>query len=233
MKRTGVILAAALLLATDAVVLLKAARNRFGEPRESIELTERELALVRPQRDSTALFLKLEYGNVWRFPKYEDGPGWFDQGKLEELGFDCSFPLTDEAAARHYGVHPAREAFIVLELDEARENGSRLHPVDAGLRATALRTKHADPARYLIVPALVSVHYVPKPYVAGVIDMREPYLQGLIQMLRVEEVAVPPAALRMLLELPPAVPVGPPRYAAVLKYGQNYEPWIESVRILP
>ena len=55
MRRIAILLAAALVLAADIFVVVKAARNRSGPPIATIELTERELRLVRPQRESTAL----------------------------------------------------------------------------------------------------------------------------------------------------------------------------------
>ena len=42
MKRPGLLLAAGVLLAADAVILATAARNRSGEAEARLQLTERE-----------------------------------------------------------------------------------------------------------------------------------------------------------------------------------------------
>ena len=250
MKRTGMILAAALVLVTNALVLLKVARNRSGAPTASIELTERELRLVRPQKDSTALFLKLEFDSVPSNFKFEDGPGWFNQAKLEELGYDCRLPLTDPSAAKHYWGMPARAAFVVLEFNtaepevstEAHSPLSRLRSVDAGRDSVLLRAKYPDAHRHLIVPALVRLVHTAKWDDNTHRNLEGAYLRGAILQLLVNEISVPPAGQSVLEHLAPSSNeyfVSPqailrgPRYSVVLKYGQNYEPWIESVRILP
>jgi hypothetical protein len=249
MRRPGILLAAALVLAADAFVLVKAALNRAGAPVETIELTERELRLVRPQRESTALFLRLAWEPAPGRFKFEDGPGWFNQAKLEELGYDCRLPLADPSAPAHYGAMPAREAFAVLEYNQAalgdgnegRSLWSRLLAVDVGRDLALLRKKYPDTRRFLIVPSLVSLIYQAKwdpnlrRYAPGA------FLRGSIGQMLVSEISVPPSERRVLESLrqttydyftTPEARARGPRYSVVLYYGRNHEPWIGSCRLI-
>jgi hypothetical protein len=248
MRRRGAFLAAALVLAADVFVLVKAAQNRSGSPSSTIELTERELRLVRPQRESTALFLDLVLEPPPISAGSDDGPGWFNQAKLEELGYDCRLPLTDPSAPEHYRRMPAREAFAVLEYrkavpaeaGESRLTWSRLVAVDAGRDPTLLRRKYPDARRVLIVPSLVRLFYQVKwdpntrRYLPGA------YLRGSVVQMRVNQISLPPSQRRVFETLGHssydyfATPEGRargPRYSAVLYYGKNYEPWIGSCRL--
>ena len=249
MKRRGPFLAAALVLAADAFLLVKAAQNRSGSPAATIELTERELRLVRPQRESTALFLELAWEPARRDFKFEDGPGWFNQAKLEELGYDCRLPLTDPSAPAHYLAMPAKEAFAVLQYGQSdwvetgtdRSSWSRLLAVDAGRDLALLRKKYPDTHRFLIVPSLVRLLYETKWDPNTRRDAPGAYLRGAIAQMLVSEVSVPPSQRRVLESLSqttydyftrPESRVRGPRYSVVLSYGRNYEPWIGSCRLI-
>jgi hypothetical protein len=250
MRRPGILLAAALVLAADAFVLVKAARNRSGAPVEAIELTERELRLVRPQRESTALFLRLAWEPAPGRFKFEDGPGWFNQAKLEELGYDCRLPLTDPSAPAHYRAMPAKEAFAVLEYNKAawrdgwgegRWLWSRLLAVDAGRDLALLRKKYPDTRRVLIVPSLVMLLYQAKWDPNTRKAAPGAFLRGSIGQMLVSEISVPPSERRVLESLrqatydyfaTPEAPARGPRYSVVLYYGRNHEPWIGSCRLI-
>jgi hypothetical protein len=248
MRPIGVLLAAAIVLTADIIVVLKAAQNRSGLPIATIELTERELRLVRPQRESTALFMELAWEPAWGRFKFEDGPGWFNQAKLEEIGYDCRLALSDPSAAAHYRAMPAKEAFAVLEYSEAggsgvgndRSSWSRLVAVDAGRDFMLLRKKYAD-TRFLIVPSLVRLLYTAKWDPNTRKDAPGAYLRGAVVEMQVGQVSVPPSQRSVLqalsqttsdyLAMPEARARGP-RYSVVLYYGRHYEPWIGSCRLL-
>jgi hypothetical protein len=234
MRHGGVLLAAALVLAADAFVLVRVAHNRSGPPATAIELTERELRLVRPFRESTAWFLRLTWGPSARSFRFEDGPGWFDKSKLEELGYDCRSPLNDPEAVARYRAMPAREAFAVLEYSEGSGNG--LVAVDAGRDFTKLRSKYADTRRYLIAPCLVRLIYQTKWDPVNRREAPGAYLRGTIAELLVSEIAVPPSQRGVfagLSETADRSNTSPgPRYSALLYYGKDHEPWIGPCRRL-
>lgn len=181
-----------------------------------------------------------------------EAPGWFDRAKLAEIGFDVRVPLTDPAAEIHYrGVLP-RDAFAVLEcggpaweewIQHAEDSARRvsptvpvwdpraqthLLPVDAGRDPGALRRKYPDPARHLIVRAVVRLSYQ-RTWDPNTRQMVSPkFLRGEIQTVLPDEIHVP---------LPQAVALpGQPadrntaRYAVTLRYGARYEPWVVAIR---
>jgi hypothetical protein len=118
MRLKGLVLAAAVVLLTNAALLALVASNRAGEPEATIELTERELRMTPGDTDNTGVVLTL----AWSTPYELNGPAatrypWFDQEKLVSLGFDCRVPLTDAAAERYYQTESMlyRPAFAVLE----------------------------------------------------------------------------------------------------------------------
>jgi hypothetical protein len=248
MRHPSILLAAATVLAADAFVLAEAAYNRSGRPFASIEITERELRLVRLHSESTAFVLQLAWEPAWGRHKFEDGPGWLDWAKLEELGYDCRLPLTDTSAPAHYGAMPPKQVFAVLEYSQAagvaiadRSTRSRLIAIDAGPDYALLHKKYPDTRRFLILPAMVRLYYEAAwdPNTRA----RTPggYLRGAVTEMLVGEISVP-SSLRRLFEgldqityeyprTPEALHRGP-RYAVSLNYGRNYEPWIGSARLL-
>jgi len=147
MKIKGLVLAAAVVLATNAVLLALVARNRTGEPEATIELTERELRLTPGDTDNTGVSLTLVWDSPFGFgvPQPLRFP-WFDRAKLESFGFDCRVPLTDSSAKRHYETQAmlTRPAFAVLEyggeawqkmLEQEIEQAERLRQKPDTLRA--------------------------------------------------------------------------------------------------
>jgi hypothetical protein len=111
-----------LLVLTNAVVLAGVAYNRSGEPDVEITLTEREVPVSfgtfgRSDEDTgLALHLRWQSPNRrWHSGRHESGPAWFDQAKLEALGYDCSVPLSGPDSGLHYGRQLPREVYVVLE----------------------------------------------------------------------------------------------------------------------
>lgn len=249
MKRPGMLLAAILVLAADGFVLIRVAHNRSGPPAAAVELTERELRLVRPQRESTALFLQLAWEPAAGRYKFEDGPGWFDKAKLEEIGYDCRPPLSDPQAVARYRLMPAKEAFAVLEYNAAagadsgpdRATRSRLLAVDVGRDLALLRSKYPDTRRFLIAPCLVRLIYQTKWDPSTRREAPGAYLRGTIGQMLVREISVPPSQRSVFESLhqntyayftTPEARLRGPRYSAVLHYGRDHEPWLGSSRLL-
>lgn len=113
---------AGLVVLTNLFVLIGVAYNRGGEPEAEITITERELPLayaVYRSEENTELALRLEWqslGHRWHSLLFESRfePDWFDQGKLETIGYDCSLPLADPSAEHYYDKMLPREAYVVL-----------------------------------------------------------------------------------------------------------------------
>ena len=94
-----------ILVLSNAFVLAHVAMNRTGEPDAEMQLTARELQYYGSRSDESSVILMLRWQNT--APEYPPGtgledPGWFDQKKLEELGFDLSVPASSPKAARFY-----------------------------------------------------------------------------------------------------------------------------------
>ncbi|HEU5182543.1 MAG TPA: DUF4824 family protein, partial [Candidatus Polarisedimenticolia bacterium] len=107
--------AIALLVLTNAVVLVGVARNRRGAPEARVTLTERELRIGADwEKENTGLWLALETGGAgWQ----ADGPGWFDRRKLQEIGFDCGIDPSDQKAELFYAKALPKRRIAVLEYD--------------------------------------------------------------------------------------------------------------------
>jgi hypothetical protein len=135
-KIRGTILAGALVLVANAVALTGVLYNRSGEPEAILVLTERELPLQSLHRESTGVSLRLEWGTLTADGPEEERrrfiPGrraeWFDQEKLEALGFDCSVDLDHPDAEAFYRKALPMETYVVLEYGGLawREHISRL-----------------------------------------------------------------------------------------------------------
>jgi hypothetical protein len=127
-RRHMLAIGAAIIVATNAVVLLGAAWNRQGQPESTLRLSERELVppWAYEKRDNSGLALRLR----WRIldeagddpylfrPGYSGGaPGWLDRAKMASLGFDVSLPDDELDDRRIFRRQLGREVFLVLELD--------------------------------------------------------------------------------------------------------------------
>jgi hypothetical protein len=124
-RRLGMPAAVLLVLVTNAAALLGVAANRRGEPEALLNLTERELPMGHVDEENSGIGLRLRWsawsprsgGEAsavdWGYAR----PEWFDQKKLEALGFDCSKPLRDEDAGLWYGKQLPLRRYAVLEYE--------------------------------------------------------------------------------------------------------------------
>lgn len=115
MRRAGLLLAATLLLITNAVVLAGVMWNRGGKPDARVTLTERELHPGWTSKENSGMWLTLDVSpsEAWR----KNGPDWFDQKKLESIGFDCHVPAANPQADLFYAKTLPIQALAVLEYD--------------------------------------------------------------------------------------------------------------------
>lgn len=123
---------AALILLTNAVVLIGAAYNRSDDPESQLRLTQRELqhSRWREGKDNSGITLALNWRVAREVPAQQNdyGPGysagrwgkpvWLDKAKMSELGFDVVKLASTPENGRRYKESLPREALLVLELND-------------------------------------------------------------------------------------------------------------------
>ncbi|HEX6861403.1 MAG TPA: DUF4824 family protein [Thermoanaerobaculia bacterium] len=258
MKLRGLLAGLALIALANAAVLAGVAWNRRGEPEATVTLTERELRIpwsAINDEDDTGLDLQLEWNARWAAG--DRSPDGLPLTTLRELGFDprigrkepprtawVVMEMDGEAwqrwiATRRRQVEeekrktPESDCPPGSDLEQMLVSGSRLVVVDAGRDRHALRRRHPDRSRYLVVPGTVYASEVSP----GV-------FHGLVSELGVESIHVPLKLRPLLDELVTAERLRretsssvedafrPPRYRAVVAFGKRGEPWLVRVEKL-
>jgi hypothetical protein len=245
MKRIMILSACAIVLITQASVLVSVSQNRRDTPGGTVELTERELHLPRADSESTAIFLELEWDTLTAPEDRRRAPLWLDAAKLSELGFDCHIPMTHPQAAAYYKSLAARPVFVVLEYEGQawknappdRRQQTRLFAIDAGRKADKLREQYPDMNRFIIARALVGLIYQDRS-VPDYKLLPQPHLQGRIRILP-NRIFVPLPYdktlqdLRVRDESDQDPDERAPRFAATISWGRHHEPWVTAIRRLP
>ncbi|MBI4325535.1 MAG: DUF4824 family protein [Chloroflexi bacterium] len=253
MKRALVLAAAAaVVLASNAWVLMSAKRNQADARGGAVELTERELGLPPMIGDSTAILLELKWDAYSSAPEDEKSPQWLrspewlNVAKLTELGFDCRMPVTSPEARDHYSSLSSALVCLVLEYEGKvwksarpdRRSRTRLFAVDAGRDARRLREKHTDTARYIITQGVVRLFFQERDFRDKTL-LSQPRLRGQIEMVLPNQIFVPQPYNKVLQSLrgrrdrPQEQADKEPRFAVTISWGANYEPWVQGVRLLP
>jgi hypothetical protein len=248
MKLRGLLAGVALVLLTNAAILAGVAWNRRGEPDAVLTLTERELQLPwsAGDEDDTGLVLALDWN-----PRGMVGPALpeaLPAAAVRELGFRPSALPGRTAPPRSAWVVLEMEGeswrrWLAkrrrLAEEQSRKTGcppgsdlermevseSRLVAMDAGLEREALRRRHPDRRRFVIVPGVVRK-------------------DGVVTEVGVESVHVPLRLRPVLDEIVKAELVRrhrmaaedwprPPRYRMDVAFGRRGEPWLVSVEKLP
>ena len=125
------IIAAALLVLVNVIVLTGAAYNRSGDPKASLQLTERELTLpyrYYNNKENSGLALRLNWkvapdlSNKYRYNGYSlsnyTSPNWLKENKLKELGIDIEKAKLNKKNSRYrYKSIDSEEVIVVLEYD--------------------------------------------------------------------------------------------------------------------
>lgn len=144
-----------LVAATNAVVLAGVAYNQSGEPESLVTMTERELPLAYTVEENSGVELRLDWRQHRKWSSYPGDPGsaWFNQKKLETLGYDCSRPISDPSARLEYEKALPRKAFAVLEYEgeawrawitEAEKEQARIAAQMARQEASRKELQEAD-----------------------------------------------------------------------------------------
>ncbi len=196
----------------------------------------------------------LDYTNT---PEDAAARAWLGRSKLQELGFDCSVAPEGPKAASFYARQIPRTGFVALEYDGAawqswlesrpkavqiwvRSPGqksaldyeqrfaSRLAAFDAAATAAALRGRHADRARVLIVPAVIRISLLPARPAAEGRSARPARLVGYIQQIpSLIHVSRPfSEGFRALRQTSRNKTREEPVYRVRLRYGSLLEPWV-------
>lgn len=125
------IIAAALLVLVNIIVLAGAAYNRSGDPIASLQLTERELSLpyrYYNNKENSGLALRLnwkvapDFSEKNRYNRYSlsnyTNPNWLEENKLKELGIDIDKAKLNKKDSRYsYQSFDSEEVIVVLEYD--------------------------------------------------------------------------------------------------------------------
>jgi hypothetical protein len=241
MARTGLWVAAAVVVVSNLSVLGLAAVNRQGPPEATLQLTEREASLEPEGTENTGVALRLQ----WTDTRDRTDAGWFGREKLETLGFDCSRKPSTENEM-FYLRQPLRPAYVALEFDgpawqryadtltagahpRSPDRESRLVLIDVDRDAARLRSRYPDRTRVVIAHALVG------PVVA--------VERGGVYVLRGRVVELVPADLHVARDMGRVIEplahtsarveeqAAAPRYLATVSWGRNLEPWVESIRL--
>ena len=210
-----VLIAAGVVLLSNAWVLVHAARNRMGEPEAAVEMTERELVLNSARDGRSHRYVTLNWNHGAGAP--------IDEAKMAELGFD-----TGPAGRRAVYRQPPRPAWFAIEVDgpawkkglpagEKWEVTPRTALIDAGRDPESLRARNPDRTRVLILRGMVRA------------QLSGDRLHGWPATILPATFSVPTG---MADGIQPAWPVKAPRYAVRVAVGRNYEPYITAIRRL-
>lgn len=244
MRRPCIFGALLVVLVANGWGVWQAVRNRAEQLGGTLQLTERELRLEPVAFESSVTVLRLQ----WRTDSTRDrrfGPAvWLDSAKLAGLGFDCGVAADSPKAARHYASTPPRRVFLALEYQNdtapgaaAQDKGKTgLMVIDANQNAERLRERYPDPAKHSICRGIVRIALTRRD--ADGVLLGTPRLEGWVVGLLPSQVSVPRPANRLLagllrpFEESAKSSAGEPRFSARIRWGKNYEPWVDDIRAL-
>jgi hypothetical protein len=262
MKTWASLTAVVIVVVSNAVVLLHMARERSGEPLQTIELTECEVPLASLPRDRSETALRLQ----WRHRgngSWGDPPAYrLDRDKLQQLGFEC--PVTVSGPIDRSNPLPKELLVVFRYLDTAAPQGpgpaggspaavNSRAPLDGpgASRASALAV--ADSSRLEVADvgldfATLRQRYPDSrgyPIFRGVVRARIEKRQnpgtrqwdveewgGRVVLILPELISVSLPHSRIFADLPARKGLEP-RYKVTLQFGRNLEPRVTSATLLP
>lgn len=209
--------------------------NRAGTPAATVDLTEREVGLVRAGEENGLLRLNLQFHDP-------GGPGpaspWADSASLVALGFDPEALSTGHAVELRRGLPQRRPGWVLLRFDPeaAPEAGepdlarSRLVPVAVGADPQALLRTADDPADHLVLRGVVGIsRYAAAPDSASGMTPGETWAAS-IHLVTPRFLHVPRSLVPVLDRLAPvARPSEAPRYLVRVSTGRFQLPWVTGV----
>ena len=126
-------------------------------------------------------------------------------------------------------------------LEIERQTSSRLVSIDVARDPAALRRKYPDRKRVMILPAVVRAKLDLPRRASATLPLRPAYVRGAITRLAIESINVPEPLSRQFDNQSAysaytydgkQVKIQPPTYAATLRVGSKYEPWVVDVKPL-
>jgi hypothetical protein len=246
MKRVLVLGAAGLVVITYLLAMMAVRHNRAEALGGSAELTERELSLPPITGDSTAIALMLRWQVDGADRDHDRSPAWLTPQRLTEFGLDCHVDATSADAHGHYSAVSAKAVFVVLEYqgDKGKvatvdaDDSTQLMVVDADRDPRKLRAQYPDAARFVITRGLVRPILLNRADPDGA-KQSKAQLRGRIERIVPDLVFVPKPYAAELLGMRQrdhrtrGRQDRAPRFAAVVCWGTNFEPWLKSIRRLP
>lgn len=234
--RPGWTAAAFLAVAVNAICLGGWYGNRIGTPAATVDLTEREVGLVRAGEENGLLRLNLQYHDP-------GGPGpaspWADSASLVALGFDPEALSTGHVVELRRGVPQRRPGWVLLRFDPAAAvpegaepdlARSRLVPVAVGTDPRALLRAADDPAAHLVLRGVVGIsRYLGPPDSAGGAPPAETWAAA-VHLVTPRFLHVPRSLVPVLDRLAPVVRSSEaPRYLVRVSTGRFQLPWVTGV----
>lgn len=249
-----------LILFANAGLLLGVWRNRSGPPDSELRLTDRELVFPGRRAEDSTLTLHLRWQNtaplvahILRGGRHAHVPGWFDQRKLLDLGFDCSVPATATEASEYYRRSLPRNVFVALEYDglawrqwlQDRESVLR-YQTEMDRASIPFESRWEDESRTESRLVMIDASLTPEDLrrkhpdrnrviilraLARVVVQPDPvvsYLRGAVTRLLTEDLYVPPKLGLLIDDSRNEKPSG---YSVVLRNGSRYEPWIAALSV--
>jgi len=244
MKSTSLILAIAVILASNGIALIETTHNHAGNPVQTIQLTERELPILNADQENTGVDLNISWS---QFSSPSAGLV-LNRQRLEAAGFTFSAPPSE--ASKGVAILP-RVAYVALEYegqkwkdwqaskqridDQVIINGKQtlethLFVVDASRSMSELRSRYPDQSKFLIVRAVVMAQtQAVKDSPAGVVTSYRYY--GRVMQIMPNVIHVPLPYSRLISSLKPRTE-REPRYTVTLSYGTSLEPWVSAVALI-
>lgn len=249
----------ALLIMTNIVVLLGVYLNKSGEVTSEMTLTQRELKVpYYISKENNSMSLRVIY-RVLNKGTYSHLSYWLDSVKLKKLGFD-----TDKYLSVNYKIKiPKKEVFIVLEyngesykksLESAKEDlaekqalynankNSSNKKMDYESAKRDLTSEKISASRLFAVDAGLDYDMLRQKYasksdymiVKGLVRVRVNHklktLDAYTEELSIEKIHLPYKFKHILKGIKPSKFYEKPKYKVKVKYGSRYEPWISSVK---
>lgn len=221
------VLGAAIILVANVFALFGVQRNRSGEPRQSISLTQRELELSNRREENSGISLRLRFNGQWEPDDARAGELGFSpnenasiRGRLSQrpvfVALECNGPRYAEWLEKQERQQPTA---IEVVKQSWRTQFTRLFVADVARSPEPLLQKYANRENYLVVRGLATATV---SYTDPVTFRRGP------RRIEVFVSRIEPGSIHLPLPLSQLDTAHP--YIVDLSYGPRFEPWATAIR---